>query len=245
MIDQKVLDKIAALLNMTEENGCSVAESAGAAKQAQLLMSKHRLEMADISSSEEGGVEYSEDPLFQGKRKITWKNRLAMVIAEVNGCQAITYRMVQGVALRLVGSQSDIEIVRYLFSHIEREVERLVAEERKPKVIDIDDGIVGEVALRGKTAMNSFRLGVVKTIGDRLHEARKEIREEAQHSTALVKLDQREAEVASWIEDNLKLTKTSVKQRINDLAFERGKEAGRSISLNKGISGSGQKTFSD
>jgi hypothetical protein len=92
----------------------------------------------------------------------------------------------------------------------------------------------------GKTWTNSFKMGAASSITTRLKQASNEVKRAAvaQSSTALVKLDRRDADVDLWAEQNLKL-KPSVKSNVSldGGAYNSGQKAGNKIQLNKGIGG--------
>jgi len=237
MANSDVISKINNLLNKTVANGCSVEESATAAKLAQRLLTKHRLTMADLVTGD-SDEEISNDfaPLYEGQRMSTWKNALALAVAKANGCKvfintAIRYGK-KNVSARLIGRESDVAVVRYFFAYLEREIDRLTK------------GALANGTLSGKGQSNSFRLGAVQAINERLSEGREDARQEARESgyTALVRVDNWDNEVERWAAENMRLGQTKAQRsRVDYGAYAKGQRAGRSVSLNKGIgSGAGR-----
>jgi len=231
-----IINRINALLNKTVENGCTVAEAASAAKIAQLLLTQHRLTVADLSVNGESqeDIHNKGEPLFVGARRVHWKDKLANCLATVNGCKAYvdtimvqrTGRARRGsqVFCRIIGRDSDIQIVRYFFHYLEREIETLCKE------------AMGRNEGSGKTWSNSFKNGASDAICSRLREANQEIRDEA-NNTALVKLDNRDEAVSQWAEDNGLKFKTPPDKNVNFSrhGYVQGKIAGSNVNLNKGI----------
>lgn len=244
-VDANVLDKIAGLLQLAEKNN-SVHESAAAASAAQALLTKYRLTKADLSehsTEKKEAVGVAHKPLFEGNRQVAWRMDLAVAVTTTNGCRLYlgthredynphTNRSKNVVAVKLVGRESDIQIVRYFYEYLSREIERLC-----------QAGVeAGE--LRGKTACNSFKMGAKSAVTARLYEGHRASREEAQKaltagtSTAIVKLDNADAEVAEYY-NGLRLGKGKARQsvRLDAGAYNAGKQAGARIALNKGLGG--------
>jgi uncharacterized protein YnzC (UPF0291/DUF896 family) len=240
-MSEAIITRINHLLNKTEANGCSVAEAAAAAKIAQQLLSQYRLTVADLSTNED--IHNESDPLFVGARRIHWKDKLANCLATVNGCKAYvdtvpTYRHGRAnhgnqIYCRLIGRDSDIQIVRYFFTYLEREIEIMCKATMKRGYGS------------GKTWSNSFKNGAADAICDRLREANREVREVAQenNSMALVKLDLRDAEIDKWAQENkLRFKAPPAKMVFVDSSvYGQGTRAGKNINLNKGITGKGEK----
>ncbi len=219
-----IISKINHLLNKTVDNGCSVAESASAAKIAQQLLTQYRLSYADLSIKSES-IHKDDEPLYSGQRLISWKDSLACVLCEVNGCKAYSLRNYKGASFRLVGRDSDIQIVRYFFNYLSTEVERLCKH-----AMQNGNG-------SGKTWSNNFKHGAVAAICERLKEGNKEVIE-ANDCQAIVKLSMKDDELKKWVKDNLKLGKPPVRTMAYDLnGYGEGVAAGKKINLNKGIGG--------
>jgi hypothetical protein len=243
IVESSVLDKIAGLLQLAEKNN-NVHESAAAAAAAQALLTKHRLTKADLSehtAEKTEAVGVAESPLFSGNRQVAWRVDLASAVVNTNGCRMYFARQYEGysvararyqIGVKLVGRDSDIQIVRYFFEYLSREIERLCE-------VGVANG-----ELRGKTACNSFKMGAMRAVTSRLYEGHRESRKEAEKaltagtSTAIVKLDSADAEVAEYYK-GLNLGKGKARQsvRLDGRAYNAGQAAGRGIALNKGLGG--------
>lgn len=227
-IDQGILSKIQKLLNMTQENGASLQEAETAAAAAQRLMSQHRISMADLGT-DNGEEIHNKNFLYAGERVIKWKSWLGKVLCEVNGCKMYIHHLGNGrgagIQFQVIGRNSDIQIVTYFFNYLCNEIERLCKIEK--------DRHAGY----GKTWTNSFKLGAATSIVNRLKQANKEVRSEVT-STALVKVDMRDAQVEAWAK-KLKLRSSSktVATNFDAEAYGSGVNAGNKIHLNKGMGG--------
>ncbi len=240
---QSVIEKIQKLLKLAECKGAGVGEAANAAAAAQKLMTEYRISVADIGEApgteEQINNNYS---IFQGERIIHWRSQLATSVCAANGCKMYynysnagfrNGRAVKEVQFRVVGRDSDIQIVDYFFKYLCNEIERLAAFE-----MAFNRG-------RGKSWSDSFKKGAAVEVSRRLLEANQQAKRAASqnNSTALVKLDQRDADVQRWMRNNLNLRAATTKSSLKDSgAFNRGREAGSKIQLNKGMgSGKGPK----
>ena len=240
--NNSIIEKINALLNKTTENGCSVEESATAAKLAQKLLTEYKLSTSDLSVDAES-VHNNAKPLVVSQRLTHWKSWIANALCQTNGCKAYTNRnktievnkkgrahWVSKCELRIIGRDSDIEIVRYFFEYLTNEIERLCKQ------------AMAEGHGTGKTWANNFKSGATNAVTTRLKEGYQEVRNEHSNSTAIVKLDARDVEVQKWVSENLKLSKGYRSYASADYdAFYQGQRAGKSISLNKGLGSKSQK----
>jgi len=251
IIDSAVLNKIAALLKLAEKNA-NVNESANAAAMAQVLLSKHRLTVADLDAATNGPREaasVANEPLITGSRISQWKSDLVGQVAKVNGCRyyysktfakygqgEVRTRREFNVSVRLIGRPSDVAVVRYFYAYLEREIERLSA-------VAVAGG-----GITGKSGTNSFKVGAVVAVAKRLNESVKASRDEAAASaeaagregcTALVHLDLADREVDEFYNNFTKgfTAKQHSQASLQADAYSQGREAGAGIALNKGLDG--------
>lgn len=93
-MNEKVIEKIRKLLEMTEENGCSENEAMVAALKAQKLMAEYDIDLIDVKSdsksmTEEIGEE-RVDTTLKGNFSTKWKIQLASIIAANFRCKVYT-----------------------------------------------------------------------------------------------------------------------------------------------------------
>jgi hypothetical protein len=187
------------------------------------LMTKHRIELADLEAITPGSTEepLEEQDLFAERSRIPWKVSLAAGIAKANGCMVYTQRHNKRAndrfITRYIGTRSSMATVRYMYAYLVREIDRLASLNREG---------------RDRTWLTSFRLGAVATITTRLLET---VKREESHasSTALVVINKDLARVKSRI-DSLGL-KSAPRHQINDSdGFTEGVRAGRTVNLSNG-----------
>lgn len=235
MTDAVILSKVQKLLRLATSSNAN--ESALAAAKAQELIDKHQLAAAllalDSAEPTKGlddepivDFEQAGAPLYASKKLDRWRGGLASVIARQNGCRIYF----SGSDIALVGRPSDAETVRYLYGYLSREVERLATEQGQGM---------------GRTWRNNFRLGVVDTISNKLHEQRRTFESEARSlaraesgtalmrvDRALANIDRRGESVKDWMKSNLKLRAGSGSgSAYNHNARQAGRKAGQSVSV--------------
>lgn len=224
-VPSNIIQRIQSLLALAKSDNLNEASSAAA--QAEAMIAKYRLSMADVVSA--GGQSAESigegEPLMRGARFSKWQNRLGVALSKRYGCLVIN----DGVehTFRLIGLPSDVEIVRYMFAWIGAEIVRLARDER------------------GMRARNSFCLGAVFAIGAALEAAKKAA--EATHAgtsggSAAIVLASRESEARAWL---LKLLPGNVRLKrgghapseIDVQAHERGIMGGGSLHLGQSLPG--------
>lgn len=180
MARSKILDRIRKLLALAQSS--NVNEAAVAAAQAQKLIAKHRINQARelVDAPESEGIALDDDPLDEGARVAQWRLELAMVVAEANGCRVVVLKDGRYSTIKLVGDDEDIDIVRALYTWLTKEVQRLARAS----------------GLKGCDHLNSYRMGTITTIEQRLADANeearkiglKDARKVGKKSTALVRV---------------------------------------------------------
>lgn len=242
--DSKILDRIKKLLALAHNN-TNANEAASAAAQAQALMSRHAIDSMMLETAADGPEEPIETETLwvEGNKRSTWRGRLAVTLCRVNQCKAYITEVRTArsqskpqAELRVIGKASDAQTVRYVFTYLVREIERLCDE---------------EIELRGsmgKTWCNNFKLGAVDTINMRLIEAdakaRAEMKKEAGVgtgtalvlvNTAIAKVDATREVVQLYGKQKLHLSAAKVSEgRYDASARAVGRKAGERVDLNRG-----------
>jgi hypothetical protein len=226
------MQKAAKLLRLAQSDNAN--EAALAASRAQEIIDRFKLSMdalqmdeAQIIASNEPIQDFGADPLTRDAKLARWKAYLASGIAKQNQC--MIYR--SGGALKIIGRASDAVAVRYLFSWLSSEVERLANRDCHGY---------------GVTYWNNYRIGAAESICRRLREesARtlETVRTEAAQisSAALVVVNnnalalvRKEQEVHAWAKSNMRLRSSSGGRgsRYDHSARQAGRTAGNSVSL--------------
>jgi hypothetical protein len=239
MVNDSVLERIRKLLALAR-GSTNDNEAANAFAQAQTLLSRHKLDAAQVELTT-GVPQVSEPilnssvPLYSGKRVIHWKSSLANEIARLNACKLYINNSIKGIEYRLIGRQSDIDIVSYLFDSIVSQIEAASA-------LALYQG-----KGHGKTFTNNFKHAASAEVIRRLIEAKNSVQTEfakTNGTAAMVLVDSRMQEVLQWQEKNLPLRKgkQNAGYRGDMNGILQGRAAGQKVLLNPGLgssSGSG------
>ena len=234
MVDQSIFEKIKKLLILADKNP-NENEAANAYAQAQKLLSRYKLDAAQVELAT-GVAQTSEPifncatPLYSGKRVIQWKSGLANEIAKLNACKLYIDNSSLGIEYRLIGRQSEIDIISYLFESIVAQIEMASA-----SALARGNG-------HGKTFTNNFKHAATNEVIRRLTEAKNEVQTEfvkTNGTAAMVLVDSRMNEVLQWQQKHIPLrSKVASGYRKDIDGWQQGKAAGQKVSLNRGLGGS-------
>lgn len=158
MIDQKIIVKLQKLLALSASDNEN--EAALAMKKAEELMREHNLSVADVAMDGSGAHVSSAEAHGLTKTSQTWEVFLGVTIAKTFNGRAIRTRNTQGWAFTFVAGKTDLEIIVDLFERLRSSIRRM------------SDAYVrsarNTTRVHGKTLHNSYRLGVLETITQRL-----------------------------------------------------------------------------
>jgi hypothetical protein len=220
-----IYDKIFGLLTLAKNNS-NVNEAAAAFAQAQRLMTRHKISEADVFVSKpEIKKEFIVKIICTVKNVISWKSFLCDEIAKLNVCRFWTgpNKNSGETNFCIAGSEQDIVLVEYLFNSIVNQIEWLCEQARINKLGT------------GKSYYNSFKLGAVTTVVERLKQSQKEELTMAS-SSAMVIINRNNQDVVNFVHKLVpNLVTKNIKYRRIDEGMEAGKQAGKRVLLNKGL----------
>ena len=124
-MQDKIKKKIAALMNMTVENGATVHEALVAATKAQELIAKFHITTLDSATEKE---KVGEDNL-QGSRK--WFQLLAGIVCENMSCRLILFSLNRKTMMKFIGRDSDRAAAIKTFQMLSSICQRGIAKEKK------------------------------------------------------------------------------------------------------------------
>jgi len=189
----KIESTIRKLLRLAQSP--NLHESANAAKRAQFLMEKHRIE---VSLEDEEKEEFMVgEPLDTNDEVVLWKGHLLDPICDANGCRGFWIKRGRKHLLFCAGPERDCNAVRYLYSYLSQEIERLAGEQ-----------IERSGAPNRDTWVHSFRYGAITMITLRLREATEQAwaEAEAENPLALAVIEDRMEQadrVKEWVERDI------------------------------------------
>jgi len=158
-----ILRKVRGLLKLGESD--NPHEAASATAQAARLMEKHAIKAAALELDESQPIEAEpvqdfEEPITHGRKVASWMYRLAVAITKANGC--FVWQQTGG-KLRIAGTPTGADNVRYLFAYCSREIDRITRQNCR-----------GE----GRTYANNYRIGCVAAIAEAIERERESVRTE-------------------------------------------------------------------
>lgn len=130
MTEQRIIDK-ARKLAALQKRAATAGEAAAAARQLSQLMQRHRIDAAQLDEEEEFRI---GPLLFHGRTLAEWRLSLALALCHTYGVVAVHERVrtrpIVGRArtergVRLYGTPDDMASVRYLYTWIAAECDRL------------------------------------------------------------------------------------------------------------------------
>lgn len=224
--NDKILAKVEKLFRLAEKAG-TAEEATTAMGMASELLAKYGLNLQDLKEKapqeENFGVPEKEF-LVCSKRVILWKSKLANIIAKEHCCKI--WRVPKS-GIVILGHEKNKQIVKYLYNSFVRQ---------------IDDMTKRNAYGRGGDYVNSYRHGVVDTLGRRLKGStekaiKKEYQENANNSSALVVID-RALELQKKLQQEVlartpRLTKSKGSKMRSD-GYYHGQKDGNKISISSG-----------
>lgn len=239
---QAVIDKIAKLLRLAEGDGASANEAANAAAKAQELMDRHKLSRAliDDRALEDGDPigSFEQEPLMQDMLT-RWRIRLADAVARMNDCvmllRSLSRDGIKGRAY-LVGRTSDVEVSRYMFTYLNREIDRI----GRAALQQLD-----EAPREPDVWLNDFCYGAASVVFRRLQDARVNVQRDALKNEAgkkaLVALRDRSAAVDAFVKELTGGRQIKLGAKGVDLqAHMAGRSAGETIPIHEAVTSDGE-----
>lgn len=214
----RIIDKVKKLLALSRSS--NEHEAGLALENANKLLMKHNLEMADIDEVSLNDI-IEENDLISGKRIMSWKINLLDAVMRLNGCQILMHNVRNGnKRISAIGKKHNIEVSVSMYEYLIKTMDRNLKEKQKDDIID----------------PFSYRMGFCSAISRKVNDI---IREREQNKndfnnacTALIVLDK--ALVNQFMNEKYKnikesKSKTSYKDR---MSFMQGHIAGENTGLN-------------
>ena len=233
----KIIERVKKLLAIStshvNENEASATYSA-----AQELISKYQIEEAELNAKTNIPLVIVHDMIDSGnKSSILWKERLVGSLTEVNHCDFIIEKNssledgVNGSSIYFIfGQETNVELIKILFNLISNQIEYFAKSS----------------TCRGKSEMNSFKLGITTRVGQRLKDSKDKIESEylklsstltntSTNTNALVRFEEDKTKIRSFALDFFKVSKlkkgSDRKINLKKEAYSAGLQKGDSVVL--------------
>ena len=216
-----IIDRVKKLLALGTSS--NVHEAAAATAAANKLIDEYRLSQADLEvDSLKESIEEDYEYIYQSGKVTPWKMQLVHVLTSHYGVSYWNDCDFSGRKIsryRMVGRRSDIDIVKYMFSWLILECQRLCQLEVKGT---------------GRVSVASYCMGFVSGIAEQLRLSREELKKSNNYSAAMVKINSRlnDSKKELWrIHPDLVSEKSTSSSQIDPSAFQEGQERGKAIHL--------------
>lgn len=242
---ETLVDRVRKLLALAARAG-TPEEAATAAAKAAAIMVKYTIAESELGAGDREGYTRAslqpEGPIVH-RCVMAFDQSLLGIVAEASFCKAILSRSARGQTDGdVIGQPHNIEIVRYLFHYLRREVDRMGnaaarAAQRESAECRLT-GSIAEPILGPNAYLRHFRMGALAAIRDRLLAPREEAKQENESTMALIVLKDAELEEATGkLVPNL-TTRRSHSAGIADYgAYSAGYVAGRDMPINPALGG--------
>lgn len=214
-----IIEKVKRLQALSKSSNLNEAMNAAAI--ANRLIDEHRLTEEDL---DDNPMVDDLDPVYETGKITTWKNNLVILVAGHYGCAvyiAQTYPNGRKYSsYHLVGKKSDIEIAKYMIIYFMNQCDNLSGIHARGK---------------GRIYANSFCLGFVSGVVQKLNESRKDI--ESKSGSDIIHLDSRKMEAANFLmkKENLKKIDQHSNARYDSSGYNNGFKSGKGLEVNSGL----------
>lgn len=158
MTEEKILDRVAKLLSLYEDDRAPQGERDNALKAAQALMFKHALEEADVRARGKKSSVVTSKYIIIGTAYAVAKSCLINELSDIFRCRAIRINARRGSKHQMIqvfGFEDDVETVCMLYSHLSLQMAN-----------ECEKLYIGQ----GRTWKNNFYHGFVIVVSDRLRQ---------------------------------------------------------------------------
>ncbi len=218
-VDDKVLERLQALLRLAQDGGATEAEASLAMERAHSLLLKHGLEMADVEGdSQDGGV---EEFLYDGLTRQTWIPTLVAVIGHNNYCRVITLHTGQ---LSIIGRSYNVKVVHQLSLWLIGQVSGLASTDW-----DTREFLGRTEGCSRNKWRDSFSRGVMNRLDERLRQQRADDDGISENVRALVVTF--DEENMDYVMDHYPKLGTGRTVIVHTAAYNAGVSAGNTVSI--------------
>jgi hypothetical protein len=233
MIDQKIIDKLHKLLALSASDNEN--EAALAMKKAEELMREYNLSVADVALDGSGAHVGSAEVCGLTKTSQTWEISLGSSIARTFNGRAIRVKNSNGWSFTFVAGQTDLRIITDLFERLRSAIKRMSQA--------YVNSAKNFTRTHGKSLHNSYRLGMINTISQRLDLLKKNTAPDDNRNafgmsgTALMVIkDKAVDQRVDRLFPRVKKT-TSRANRVDGNAYQQGMTDGNNVSLHRSVDG--------
>lgn len=218
-------------------------EAAAAAAKAQELLLKHHLDMSMIETHEDEADMIAREDFVGGDG--VWQLSLMSAVAKAYLCRVVRTHernpSAKGAQFlkryAVFGRPENIEITKYLYTYLQREIKRLCTEavtEQGYSKLDMAEGL-------SKSFAAAFRVGAVVTIKAKLEEGTRKFEAASDAGRSLIVVT--DAALSARVEHDFPDLKTAKTRNLGSAAgYYAGREAAQNIQIRTGIAAQRSQT---
>lgn len=174
-MEEKIVQRLQKLLNITKERGASEAEANMALESAQRLMREHNISMATLNA----GTHNRQRREAKGRAQYKWQNELFTTVARVNFCRLFIVQthsrgVTRSTGYQIIGRPDNVASALVMFDYLTQAVNHLVLE-----YVHFDN------SKRMSSQAVDFQKGCGQRLRERLHERHEQwLRQQADEAMA-------------------------------------------------------------
>lgn len=241
---EKIIDKIRKLHAHAEsaKNIGSEAEAQAFAQMVNRLLNQHRLELTDIQFEEqrknepvsEAEIDFRKyGDTYRGKKvewrekrqRIDWIEKLAAIVAKAHSCQIMVIE--RSSRLFLVGTETNRQIVEYIFITLMRAAEKLSWDEYAKYFYKCRDE--GNVT-RARGFRHAWLIGFIYRIGERFEEEKAKMNQD-KTGTALIRYDRERMDIQNYLKNKKNAKALPMKAIHNEAGILAGQKKANEMNL--------------
>lgn len=239
MSEEKIIDRIKKLLSLA--NSTNEHEAAMAAGQAAELMLQHEIKEAQLCDTADEPEDVDLMSLDESGQIIHWKGSLMAGLADSMGCKMHyhknrVYGRKASTSYNVVGQPSKVDTIRYMYSYLVGEVDRLADVAFRQEHIECRKSGVPSPSAR--SWKNSFRLGAAHTIATRLRAQREETHAaaaDAGQGVGLMVIKKAEEAVGLYMKQKFpRMRRGAAASHSSSSGYGAGASAGKGVGLGSG-----------
>ncbi|KKM89742.1 hypothetical protein LCGC14_1245740 [marine sediment metagenome] len=220
-VDDKVLERLQALLRLAKDGGATEAEASLAMERAHDLLLKHGLEMADVEGDTGNVVGDVEEFLYDGLTRQQWIPSLVSMVADNNYCRVIILHTGQ---LSIIGRSYNVKVVHQMSLWLIGQLSGLASTDWDAREF------LGRTEGVSRTEWReSFIVGVMNRLGERLRMQRAEDEGRAENVRTMVVTFDREN--ADFLNERYPNLRDGRRYFVHTDAYRAGVSAGSSVSI--------------
>ncbi|KKM92588.1 hypothetical protein LCGC14_1216880 [marine sediment metagenome] len=218
-VDDKVMERLQALLRLAQDGGATEAEASLAMERAHTLLLKHGLEMADVEGDGQGGG--VEEFLYDGLTRQRWIPTLVTVIGSNNYCRVVILHTGQ---LSIIGRSYNVKVVHQLSLWLIGQISGLASTDWDAReFLGRTDGV------SRNDWRDSFIRGVMQRLDERLRQQRADDDGVSENVRALVVTF--DEENTDFITERYPSLRNGRRVYVHSGAYNAGVGAGDSVSI--------------